>query len=252
MAISKKIRFEVFKRDKFTCQYCGKHSPDVILEVDHIQPKSKKGGDDMLNLVTSCFDCNRGKKDRLISDLTIVEKQREQLKILAQKNEQLEMLLNWRSGLMNIEDKELAACVNEFEKDMAGDTLNEYGKFEMKKILKRYGIIPVLEAIQESKKYIVIDDNKVTSKSFNNAFDKMKAIAYIKSLPKDKQEEYHEVYKIKYALKNKFYSWNENQANIIIRNFLSKGYAMDLLKSISNQSENFSEWKDKLNSCING
>ena len=34
--LSKKIRFEVFKRDKFTCQYCGRMSPDVILEVDHI------------------------------------------------------------------------------------------------------------------------------------------------------------------------------------------------------------------------
>ena len=34
--IGKKMRFEVFKRDKFTCQYCGRKAPDVILEVDHI------------------------------------------------------------------------------------------------------------------------------------------------------------------------------------------------------------------------
>ena len=33
--LSKKIRFEVFKRDAFTCQYCGQMAPDVLLEVDH-------------------------------------------------------------------------------------------------------------------------------------------------------------------------------------------------------------------------
>ena len=43
-AISVKLRFEVFKRDNFTCQYCGRKSPDVILHVDHIDPV-KNGGD---------------------------------------------------------------------------------------------------------------------------------------------------------------------------------------------------------------
>ena len=63
MSITKKIRFEVFKRDGFTCQYCGKHPPEVTLEVDHIQPKSKDGEDDINNLLTACFDCNRGKSN---------------------------------------------------------------------------------------------------------------------------------------------------------------------------------------------
>lgn len=36
--ISKKLRFEVFKRDGFRCAYCGKFPPAVILEVDHIEP----------------------------------------------------------------------------------------------------------------------------------------------------------------------------------------------------------------------
>lgn len=61
--ISKKIRFEVFKRDGFKCAYCGKTPPAVTLEVDHIDPKSNGGGDNMENLITACFDCNRGKSD---------------------------------------------------------------------------------------------------------------------------------------------------------------------------------------------
>ena len=36
--LSKKIRFEVFKRDRFTCQYCGSQAPQAILVVDHVRP----------------------------------------------------------------------------------------------------------------------------------------------------------------------------------------------------------------------
>tara|TARA_R110000787_G_scaffold216199_1_gene325361 strand:+ start:80 stop:616 length:537 start_codon:yes stop_codon:yes gene_type:complete len=63
-ALSKKVRFEVFKRDVFTCQYCGATPPKVILEVDHIIPVASGGENDENNLVTSCFDCNRGKGAR--------------------------------------------------------------------------------------------------------------------------------------------------------------------------------------------
>lgn len=66
-AISKRSRFEVFKRDGFVCQYCGNHPPEVVLEVDHIDPVSKGGTDERDNLITSCFNCNRGKSDVLLS-----------------------------------------------------------------------------------------------------------------------------------------------------------------------------------------
>ena len=55
------IRFQVFKRDKFTCQYCGRSG--VELEADHIVPKSKGGSNDIDNLITACKACNRGKRD---------------------------------------------------------------------------------------------------------------------------------------------------------------------------------------------
>lgn len=56
-----KKRFDILKRDNFTCQYCGKKQPEVELEIDHIFPYSRGGSDDESNLITSCKDCNRGK-----------------------------------------------------------------------------------------------------------------------------------------------------------------------------------------------
>lgn len=67
--MTKKKRFEVFKRDGFACAYCGQKPPAVVLEVDHIEPKSKGGSDEMGNLLTACFDCNRGKSDRLLNSV---------------------------------------------------------------------------------------------------------------------------------------------------------------------------------------
>lgn len=62
-AISTRTRFEVFKRDGFTCQYCGATPPDVILHVDHILAVANGGSNDAGNLATSCSRCNLGKSD---------------------------------------------------------------------------------------------------------------------------------------------------------------------------------------------
>jgi hypothetical protein len=58
------LRFRVLQRDEFTCRYCGAKAPDVLLEVDHVVPKSKGGTNSFDNFVTACQPCNRGKRDR--------------------------------------------------------------------------------------------------------------------------------------------------------------------------------------------
>lgn len=62
--ISKKLRFEVFRRDGFRCRYCGANPIDAPLEVDHVIPVSAGGKNGIDNLVSACFPCNRGKAAR--------------------------------------------------------------------------------------------------------------------------------------------------------------------------------------------
>lgn len=66
--ISNKLRFEILKRDSFTCQYCGRKAPDVELEIDHIVPVARGGCNDIDNLITACHECNMGKRDRCLED----------------------------------------------------------------------------------------------------------------------------------------------------------------------------------------
>lgn len=62
----REIREIVFKRNDYTCQYCGPIG--VKLECDHVVPVSKGGCHDYSNLATACFSCNRSKRDKTLEE----------------------------------------------------------------------------------------------------------------------------------------------------------------------------------------
>lgn len=145
--LTKKTRFEVFKRDNFTCQYCGKKAPEVILEVDHIKPVCKEGKNDIMNLITSCFDCNRGKGKRQLNDKTEVEKQRQQMEMLNEKRLQFEMLLAWRHELRQERQMEINAIANLLEVE-SGYMLEEDDKTFIAKAIHEFGFETVCNAAE--------------------------------------------------------------------------------------------------------
>lgn len=57
-------RRNIFKRDKFTCQYCGCQPSPKELTIDHVVPRSRGGGSSWENCVLACVDCNHRKADR--------------------------------------------------------------------------------------------------------------------------------------------------------------------------------------------
>lgn len=71
-----KLRWQVLRRDNFTCQYCGQKAPDVPLEVDHKVELCDGGTNSLNNLITSCWSCNRG-KNGLHQAIVLAAKSRE-------------------------------------------------------------------------------------------------------------------------------------------------------------------------------
>lgn len=57
-------RRNVFKRDKYTCQYCGKQPGSEELSIDHVLPRSQGGQSSWTNCVLACLDCNSRKANR--------------------------------------------------------------------------------------------------------------------------------------------------------------------------------------------
>lgn len=63
--LKQKRKAVILERDGHRCQYCGLTRADgAILEVDHKVPRALGGADRMSNLITSCRDCNRSKRDK--------------------------------------------------------------------------------------------------------------------------------------------------------------------------------------------
>lgn len=146
-AIPKKVRFEVLKRDKFTCQYCGAQAPDVVLNIDHIKPISKGGTNEISNLITSCFDCNSGKSDIELSDDTAIKKQKAQLDMLQERREQLEMMREWQLELTD-ESLTEATIVDDIIKKISGVHLTESGKKSINKLVRKFGFDVVCDSVR--------------------------------------------------------------------------------------------------------
>jgi hypothetical protein len=171
--IPKSVRFEVFKRDKFTCQYCGESAPNVILEVDHITPVAKGGDNEIMNLITSCRDCNRGKTDKKLDDNTAVMVQKKQLDAMQDRREQLEMMLQWRQALEQEIEIEIDA-IDVYFQDNTKWGFSDEGRRVIRKLIKRFGFTEVYAACEISiDKYY-----NGTERSWDNAVEKVGGICY--------------------------------------------------------------------------
>lgn len=170
-SISRTIRFEVFKRDSFTCQYCGSKAPDVVLTLDHIEPHSKGGQDDLLNLLTACDSCNGGKSDKRLSDDSAITKQRAQLEALQDRREQLDMILQWRKGLQEIQADIVAIIRDAINGRLPqGASVTVRGEESILKWLKKFGMDELLQAVDRAMD---------TKKTPEECFGLIPRIAYV-------------------------------------------------------------------------
>jgi len=239
-AISKKLRFEVFKRDGFKCQYCGAEAPKAVLHVDHIHPVSKGGDNDLLNLITSCEDCNGGKSDRTLDDDSAVTKQRKQLDELHERREQMEMMLKWRDGMKSLAQDQEQLVKSKFRECVPGYNIDKLN--EPKEWLRKYGITQILDALElAAEKYTKTDeDGKVTRESANEILSKAGGILRISSLEPDKKRLYY----IKGILRNRLHYVAPDVIRILER-ALDAGVPVDEIEGEAKDCRNwtgFTNW----------
>lgn len=223
-SISKKTRFEVFKRDLFTCQYCGSKAPDSILEIDHIKPISKGGSDDILNLITSCFDCNRGKGKRELSDKAVIDKQINQMQELQERKMQIEMLMDWKMELARMSD-DFSDKLSEYFNELTGYGINEKGKKTLSKICKKYGYSCVIDAIDTVvDKYFKGDHDSVEL-----AFKKIGPVCNLSEKP----EYIRKAHYIMGIIKNRFDVYSNQHMKESLLLFHESGHDLDSIKDLA-------------------
>lgn len=242
MAIGKRKRFEIFKRDSFTCQYCGKSAPDTILHVDHIQPTSKGGSDNITNLITSCRDCNLGKSNIELSDDTAIKKRKAQLDELQERREQLDLMLEWHKSLIDMDQIAINKVAEFFDELYDGSyTMNDNGREDAKKWLKKFSLNEILSAMRDSFKAYGKNPYKV--------LEFTPKICTIKRAEKDKPY-LKDVFYIRGIIKNRFYYCNERIAKEMLEAAFIQNIDKGLLREIAIDCKNWTEWRNTMQAIM--
>lgn len=148
MALSPRVRFEVFKRDEFTCQYCNRKTPQVVLEVDHVIPRAEGGGDEYENLVTSCWECNRGKGATLLDRTAPVADIHEQTVLLLERELQLKEYAEVRRQQRLREDKDISALIVYWDDLANGSARQLPSEAVLRRWLKIFATADIMDAME--------------------------------------------------------------------------------------------------------
>lgn len=249
-ALTKKIRFEVFKRDSFTCQYCGRKAPDVLLHVDHIEPIAKGGTSDLLNLITACIDCNSGKSDRQLSDTTVIDKQRQQLEELQERKEQIEMMFQWQKGLLDLDDDVATQLAEYWAEQIPGFSLNENGLKGLKSLKRRFQIGEIMAAMKvAAEQYVKYEDGKPTHESVELAWKRVGGICSTKRQEKDNPA-LSRIYYVRGILRNRFSYCNERMALQLLRRAIELGATIESIENHAKEARSWSQWRSGIEDFI--
>lgn len=248
--IKKTVRFEVFKRDNFTCQYCGGKAPDVVLHVDHINPVAGGGNNDIMNLVTSCEPCNLGKGARELDDNSVIAKQRAQLEDLNERREQLEMMLQWREGLASIDSDQIDAFNDAF---IAATNchLNDTGRAKVKTWLKRHSLSDLLDGLDSAIGTYYkggADDPEDNNALAGKAFTMIPRILAARGKYADRPY-MRDLFYARACIRNRIYC-NERAAIDLLEQAYLAGAHVEELKDWAKTARNWTVWKTQMEEWI--
>jgi hypothetical protein len=240
------VRFEIFKRDLFACQYCGRKAPEVILHVDHITPKSAGGDDDILNLVTSCADCNLGKSDKLLSQHQEIERRRESMEALEQRRQQLAMMRDWHLSLASL-DIQAADMLWGVWCSITGlsDECSDEFRAALVQLLKKYSFDEVASAMNLAAQKHLAPSTVTHANGGGVAFAHVAKYCRIARInaedPVDGRRRY-----IIGILRNRLSYINTASAASLITDAISCGVDIDYVESAAKQSSSWTQFRNTI------
>lgn len=234
--LSRRLRFEVFKRDGFACQYCGARAPDAVLHCDHIRPVSRGGPDELLNLVTACRDCNSGKGARLLDDRTAITRQRAQIEELAERRLQLEMMLAWRDEMAALKAGETAIVLKAIDAK-SRHVPDEAAEARVRRWVARHGVAETLAALDEAFDFFfTTDDRAAWEKAFSRIGNMLSMRARERTEPAIRRLLY-----IQGILRNRFAGRRLNCVQLL-QERLEDGFTLDTLERAAKEADDWASF----------
>lgn len=220
----------------------------MVLHLDHIQPVSKGGNNTVLNYITACQECNSGKSNRLLSDNSVVTKQKQQLDDLQERREQLEMMMEWHSCLKSIEKDSLDIAVNAINTALNGFSVKEERRKDVQKLVKQYGLNAVLEAVDTAEtQYLELgEDGSATRESAEMTYKKIGGILRVQAQPEWKKDLYY----CRGILRNRVSYCNDWKAMEILEDAYNEGVSVEHLRNIVTTCKNWTAFQDQVSQAI--
>ncbi|MFQ5413284.1 MAG: HNH endonuclease [Phycisphaerae bacterium] len=233
--LSRRIRFDVLKRDGFRCQYCGASAPDVVLHVDHIQPVCDHGTNDLTNLITACAACNTGKHDTPLNQDRAPGRGHAQLDALQRRREQLDMMIAWREGVRNLRHETVDRLCTYWTALAPGWRVNGNGRNKLKQWLRRFPSDELLHAMDiAAERYLAFDAaGKPTSDSWALAFSKIPGICRV-ARESRRDPDVRQLYYIRGILRNRIHE-RIDEAHVLdrLKAARARGVSVDRLRTIA-------------------
>ena len=159
---------------------------------------------------------------------------------LNKRREQLEMMAQWRTELLDLENEE-ADKIMKLVSDSLGlnSQLTDTGRVKMKRLIKKYGFEEVLEC-----SLIAYEQYDI-----NIAFSKIEPIIKNKKMQQE-HPEMKDLFYIRAIVKNKFSYYDLNTAIILLKKCYELGATIDSLKDFTRNCSNWTQWKNGLNEFI--
>lgn len=221
-----------------------------MLELDHIDPVSKGGANDILNLITSCKKCNRGKSDRTLCDSAVLDKRRQQLEELQERKEQIEMMFEWQKGLFDLDDEVITKLADFWSENVPGYHLNENGIKSLKKLNKKFELNEIMEAIKiAAEQYLKYIEGEPTKESVELAWKKVGGICNTR-LQEKKNPDIKRLYYIRGILRNRLSYLNEQVALQLLTQAVSLNADIDSLENHAKSVKNWTQWRQALQDYI--
>ena len=213
----------------------------MLLHIDHIEPVAKGGTNELTNLITSCMPCNLGKRDSPLDDHAAVNKARIQLDELQERREQLELMMQWRESLRDIDLEAVERLAEYWSALTPGWAVNLQGKQNIKKWLQKFSVDEICTAMDTSaNSYIQFEtENKATSESVCLAFDKILGICRVNKAS-EKDPDLKQLYYIRGILRNRIPGYyNDSKALQYLKNARSWGVEIDDLNAMAREVKNW-------------
>jgi len=187
----------------------------------------------------------------LLSDQSVLERQKEQLQELNDRREQLEMMIAWKEGLSSLKDQAIDRLADHWTTLANGFSLNEKGRQSLRKMCGKYEITEIMDAMRiATDQYLEVgSDGAFTQPSVEDAWSKVVGICRVRRSEQDKPYLRDLLY-VRGILRNRVYVPERTIMGMLEDAHLT-GVPVEYLKNLAKSCRNWTEFQTDLYDYMN-